>query len=73
MAPGTHQLVLWTIVEGLAEVRGATVDVIQANPTGELPATGSDLRTLLQTAYLLLVAGVVLITIRRRTRRVDDR
>ena len=69
LAPGTHHLVLWAVVDGIVEVRGAAVRVLpQSDPVGELPATGSSPRLGLWVATVLTLLGLVAVwgTARRR-------
>ncbi len=66
IAAGSHQFILWSIVDGVPEIRGATVEVTGPVPTDNLPATGTDSRTPLWWAILIAMSGAVLIVVARR-------
>jgi hypothetical protein len=84
--PGTHTLVVWTLVDGQVRVAGQELVVLEddgaSNPTttavpgvdpGELPRTGSSAWDQVRLAIQLQVAGLLLLLIvRGRRRRLSE-
>lgn len=65
---GDHTLVLWAVVDGEVVVQGLPITV-GAAPPRTIPATGSDPRSGVQLALLLIGLGLTLIAARRRSAR----
>jgi hypothetical protein len=65
---GRHTLVVWTLVDGVVQVSGASFDV-PSSPTTNLPATGSDSGGALRAALLMLGIGASMFALSRRQAR----
>jgi hypothetical protein len=65
---GRHTLVVWTLVDGVVQVSGASFDV-PSSPTTNLPATGSSTNGSLRVALLLMGLGMPIVALTRRRNR----
>jgi LPXTG-motif cell wall-anchored protein len=70
--PGRHTLVMWALVGDDVQVSGLVVDVIDSQPSGRLPETGSSPWSATAVALLLLVLGIAIVMATRRRHRLTS-
>ena len=73
VTPGTHQVVLWAVVDGSPETFGAIVEVTLPTPTDVLPATGGSPWDMVRLAVGLCLFGAVACAVAVRRRGLVDR